>query len=610
MTEERPKDLLSGNEAIARGAWEAGVTFASGYPGTPSTEILENFARYPGIYAEWAPNEKVALDAAIGAAYAGRRALATMKHVGVNVAADSFFYASMTGAEAGLVIISADDPQMHSSQNEQDNRNYAKFARVPCLDPADSQEARDMVIAGFDISERFDTPVLVRPTTRISHSFTMVEFSDERLDVPPRIKKFPKNPQKYVMVPANARHRHPFIEKRLQALKNFAETFPLNRTEWRDTDLGIITGSVAYQYAREVFPNASILKLGMSYPLPMQMIADFARRVKRLVVLEELDPFIEEHVRLAGIPVEGKSIFPLCGEFTPTIVRNAAIEAGLLPADHFIPPTELPAKMPPVPVRPPVLCPGCPHRSTFWAIKKLHLPINGDIGCYTLGVVHPLDAIDTTGCMGAGIGVAHGASKATGKKHVAVIGDSTFFHTGLPALANVAYNNSLVITVIMDNRVTAMTGDQPNPGTGKNLMGGDAPRLELEPLVKSLGIKHVQKVDAYDEKAVETTLKAFKRLDEPSVLITERACALLPEVRKTYQPLKVNLEKCDGCGVCIRTGCPALMRSSEIHEESGRAKVEIDPLLCTGCDLCAQVCPSEAITFRAQMDELAFATHI
>lgn len=607
MTDKRQKDLLSGNEAIARGAWAAGVTFASGYPGTPSTEILENFARYPGIYAEWAPNEKVALDAAIGAAYAGRRALATMKHVGVNVAADALFYAAMTGAEAGLVVISADDPQMHSSQNEQDNRNYAKFARIPCLDPADSQDAHDMMLTAFDISEQFDTPVLVRPTTRISHSFTPVEFLDERLEIAPRVKKFPKTPQKYVMVPANARHRHPVIEDRIQALAAYAETSPLNRVEWRDTGLGIVTGSVAYQHAREVFPNASILKLGMSYPLPMQMIADFARRVKRLIVLEELDPFFEEHIRLAGIPVEGKSIFPLCGEFTPTVVRNAAVEAGLLPAEQFVVPPETPRAMPDVPVRPPVLCPGCPHRGGFWAIKKLHLPVNGDIGCYTLGVVEPLNAIDTAGCMGAGIGVAHGASKASGKKHVAVIGDSTFFHTGLPALANVAYNNSPVITVIMDNRVTAMTGDQPNPGSGQNLMGETVPRLELEPLVRALGIKHVKRVDAYDEKMVEDTLKAFKKLDEPSVLITERPCALLPEVRKTYVPLEVKADECDGCGVCLRTGCPALMKSTEIHAESGRAKVEIDPTLCTGCDLCAQVCPSDAILFRAQVEETALA---
>ncbi len=608
MTDERQIELLSGNEAIARGAWEAGVTFASGYPGTPSTEILENFVRMPGIYAEWAPNEKVALDAAIGAAYAGRRALATMKHVGVNVAADSLFYISMTGAEAGLVIVSADDPQMHSSQNEQDNRNYAKFARIPCLDPSDSQDARDMMLAAYEISEQFDTPVLFRPTTRISHSSTAVEMG-ERLDLPPRIKKFPKNPKKYVMVPSNARNRHPVIEKRLQALTEFAETFSMNKTEWRDTDLGIVTGSVAYQYAREVFPNASVLKLGMSYPLPMKKIADFAGKVKRLIVLEELDPFIEEHIRLAGIPVEGKSIFPLCGELTPTIVRNAAISAGLLPASAAIDTVDAQDFAPvDLPVRPPVLCPGCPHRGVFWAINKLHLPVNGDIGCYTLGVVEPLDAIDTTGCMGAGIGVAHGAAKITGKKHVAVIGDSTFFHTGMPALANVAYNQSSVITVIMDNRVTAMTGDQPNPGTGFNLMGDEVPPIDFEMLVKSLGIKHVAKVDAYDEPAVESKLKEFKKLDEPSVLITERACALLPEVRKSYQPLEVKADECDGCGVCLRTGCPALVQSDAIHVESGRHKVEIDPLLCTGCDLCAQVCPSDAIYFRDQMDAIAYLT--
>ncbi len=603
MFDKRQKDLLSGNESIARGAWAAGVTFASGYPGTPSTEILENFARFPGVYAEWAPNEKVALDAAIGAAYAGRRALATMKHVGVNVAADALFYAAMTGAEAGLVIISADDPQMHSSQNEQDNRNYAKFTRIPCLDPSDSQEAHDMMLTAFSISEQFDTPVLVRPTTRISHSFTPVGFLDERLEIAPRIKKFPKTPQKYVMVPANARRRHPVIEDRIEALAEFAETSPLNRIEWRDTELGIVTGSVAYQHACEVFPNASILKLGMSYPLPMRMIANFARGVKRLVVLEELDPFFEEHIRLAGIPVEGKSIFPNIGEFTPTIVRNAAVKAGLLPAEQFVVAAKMPANILDVPVRPPVLCPGCPHRTGFWAINKLHLPVNGDIGCYSLGVVAPLNAIDTAGCMGASIGVAHGASKSSAKKHVAVIGDSTFFHTGMPALANVAYNNSPVITVIMDNRVTAMTGDQPNPGSGKNLMGEKAPRIALEPLVRALGIKHVKTVDAYNEKAVEETLKAFKKLDEPAVLITERACALLPEVRKTYVPLQVKLDDCDGCGVCVRTGCPALVKSTEIHVESGRVKVEIDPTLCTGCDLCAKVCPSDAILFRAQMED-------
>ncbi len=602
------KKLLAGNEAIARGAWEAGVLFASGYPGTPSTEILENFVRYPGVYGEWAPNEKVALDAAIGAAYAGRRALATMKHVGLNVAADAFYYVSMTGTESALVVVSADDPQMHSSQNEQDNRNFARFARVPCLDPSDSQEAKDMVIAAYDLSEQFDTPVMLRPTTRISHSFTMVELG-ERQEHPTRVHRFPRNAKKYVMVPANARPRHYFIEERLEKLKAFAETFPFNRVEWRDLDLGIVTNGVAYQYAREVFPNASILKLGMSFPVPMQMIADFARRVKRLIVLEELDPFIEDFMRMAGIQVEGKSIFPLCGELNPAIVRERAIAAGLLPPGSALPKASIP-ELPPLPARPPVLCPGCPHRSVFWAIKKLHLPVNGDIGCYTLGVVPPLEAIETTGCMGASIGVAHGASKSSGKKHVAVIGDSTFFHTGMPALVNAVYNRSPVITVIMDNRVTAMTGDQPNPGTGKTLQGEETVAIDFEPLVKAMGVKHVAKVDAYNEAEVEAALKAFKKLDEPSVVIAERPCALLPEVRKTYQPLHVDLGKCDGCGVCLNTGCPALLHSIEIHEESGRYKVEIDPLLCTGCELCAQVCPQEAISFRAQADHFGYETHL
>ncbi len=598
------KTLLAGNEAIARGAWEAGVTFASGYPGTPSTEILENFVRYPHVYAEWAPNEKVALDAAIGAAYAGQRSLATMKHVGLNVAADAFYYVSMTGTEAGLVIISADDPQMHSSQNEQDNRNFARFARVPCLDPSDSQEAKDMIVAAYNLSEQFDTPVMVRPTTRISHSFTQVEMG-ERVEHPSPIKRFPRNPQKYVMVPANARPRHQFIEERLKKLEAFAETFPGNRVEWRDLDLGIVTNGIAYQYAREVFPEASILKLGMSFPIPIQMVADFARRVQQLVVLEELDPFIENLIRLAGISVKGKSIFPLCGEFSPNIVRECGIKAGLLPPEATLPRVDLP-ELPSLPARPPVLCPGCPHRSTFWAVKKMHLPVNGDIGCYTLGVVPPLSTIDTTGCMGASIGVAHGASKARGKKHIAVIGDSTFFHTGIPALVNVAYNHSQVITIIMDNRVTAMTGDQPNPGTGKTLQGNKTVAIDIAAVVKAIGIKHVAEVDAYDEKALETTLKAFKKLEEPSVIIAKRPCALLPEVRKTYEPLHINPERCDGCGVCLQTGCPALHHSIEIHEASGRTKVEIDPLLCTGCELCAQVCPQKAISFRTQTDQQSY----
>ena len=616
--QEVVKRLLSGNEAIARGAWEAGVAVASGYPGTPSTEILETFARMPGVYAEWAPNEKVALDVAIGAAYAGRRALATMKHVGVNVAADALFYVAMTGTEAGLVIISADDPSMHSSQNEQDNRNYAKFARIPCLDPADSQEARDMVLAAYELSEQFDTPVLVRPTTRVCHTSTLVEVGPDRVQTP-EPGKYPRNPQKYVMVPANARRRHPVLEARIRKIARFAETFPFNRIEWRDRSLGIITNGVAYQYAREVFPNASVLKLGMSFPLPIDLIRSFAEGVEKLIVLEELDPFIEEQVRLLGIPLyepEGfqyhpgeKTIFPQIGELNPRIVREAAQEAGLVPAAAgadavAASPAALIPSIPinldtDLPNRPPVLCPGCPHRSTFYILHKMKVPVNGDIGCYTLGVIPPLSAMHTTGCMGASIGVAHGGAVAGDKeRHIAVIGDSTFFHTGLPALANVAYNQSNVITIILDNRITGMTGHQDNPGTGRTLMGQETREIDIEPLVRALGIEKVKRVEAYEVDEIEKTLKAWVKEDGPAVLIADHACALLPEERQKYLPLRVEPEACNGCGICFRIGCPAIIQSDEKDPKYNRPLAEIDPLLCTGCEICAQVCPRDAILFR------------
>ena len=424
--------LLSGDEAVARGAWEAGVAVASAYPGTPSTEILEEFARFPDVYAEWATNEKVALDVAIGAAYAGRRALATMKHVGLNVAADAFMYASMTGMEAGLLIVSADDPAMHSSQNEQDNRTFAAFARIPCLEPSDSQDAKDMTVAAFDLSERYDTPVLLRMTTRICHSTSAVELG-EREEHPSTIAKFPRNPAKYVMVPGNARPRHPVIERRIREVAAFAETYPFNRIENGDRALGIITAGVAYQYAKEIFPTASVLKLGMSWPLPEQVIRDFAASVDRLIVIEELDPFIEDAVRLLGIPCEGKSVFPLTGEFDPRVVRECAITAGLLPESERVPLVTVDAG--PLPARPPVLCPGCPHRGAFYVLNKLKVPVNGDIGCYSLGMIPPLSAMHTCGAMGSSIGQAHGAAKAgSPEHHVAVLGDSTFFHSGIPAL--------------------------------------------------------------------------------------------------------------------------------------------------------------------------------
>jgi indolepyruvate ferredoxin oxidoreductase alpha subunit len=529
-----------------------------------------------------------------------------MKHVGVNVAADSVFYASMTGLEAGLVIVTADDPEIHSSQNEQDNRRYAKFARLPCLEPSDSQEAKDLVAAALDLSEQFDTPVFLRLTTRICHSSTPVELGEQK-EIQPARDKFPRDPAKYVMVPAHARQKHPVIEERIQILSQFAETFPFNRVEWGETTdpagrLGIVTCGVAYQYAREVFPGASILRLGMSYPLPPQLIRDFAARVDRLIVVEELDPFLEEEIKLLGIECEGKSIFPLCGEFDARVVRQSAVRAGLLPESASQPLVDL--EMPEIPPRPPVLCPGCPHRSVFHVLNKRRVPVAGDIGCYTLGLLPPLSAIHSCGCMGAGIGVAHGAAQAgIGERMVAVIGDSTFFHTGLPALANVAYNNSDVVTIILDNRITGMTGQQQNPGTGYTLQMQETPQLELEPLVRALGIERVKTVSAFDVKALDDTLKEFLKAEGPSVLIARDECALLPSARKRWLPLEVIAEKCNGCTMCFRIGCPAILKSEELDAKTQRPKALIDPLQCTGCEVCAQVCPWDAILFRDQVEE-------
>jgi indolepyruvate ferredoxin oxidoreductase, alpha subunit len=606
------KRLLSGNEAIAQGAWEAGAAVGSGYPGTPSTEIMEVFAKFPHVYAEWAPNEKVAVDVAVGAAYAGKRSIATMKHVGLNVAADSYFMASMTGIEAGLVIVSADDPSMHSSQNEQDNRQFAKFARVPCLDPADSQEAKDLTKVAFEISERFDTPVMLRVTTRVCHTSGVVEVSEERFQVP-EPKSFPRNPAKYVTVPAHARKIHLKVEQRIRDLAEFAESFPFNFIEKRSDKLGIITSGIAYQYAREVFPDASILKLGLVYPLPQRLIQQFAASVERLIVMEELDPFIEDQVRRMGIKLyEGqdkdgekayepnaKSIFPITYEFDPFVVRECARKAGLLLEDAEIPPQPLEVSAPP---RPPVLCPGCPHRSTFYILGKLKVPVNGDIGCYTLGMVPPLNALHTCGCMGASIGVAHGAAVGGDKeRHVAVIGDSTFFHTGIQGLINVAYNQSNVITIIMDNRITGMTGHQNNPGTGKTLQNKVTTEVELEPLVRACGIKKVLTVEAYEVKTIEITLKAWMSDNEPAVLITKHECALLPSQRQRYLPLEVKTDVCNGCGICFRIGCPSISKSELMDPKYNRPLSKIDPLLCTGCEICAQVCPRNAIFFRKEI---------
>ncbi|MBM4429870.1 MAG: indolepyruvate ferredoxin oxidoreductase subunit alpha, partial [Chloroflexi bacterium] len=534
-------------------------------------------------------------------------AMAVMKHVGLNVAADSFFYVSMTGTEAGLVIVCADDPAMHSSQNEQDNRRYAKFARVPCLEPTDSQEAYELVGVALDLSEQFDTPVMVRLTTRISHSHSIVQVQGARPPVRTEKPVYRIDTGKYVMVPGHARQRHPVIEERIRRIASFAEGFAHNHMELRDRALGIVCNGVAYQYAREVFPTASTLKLGMTYPVPAGILRQFAAQVQRLIVLEELDPFIEEEIRLLGLPVEGKSIFPMCGELDQGIVRESAIKAGLLPATARLPSVKV--EKGPLPPRPPVLCPGCPHRGVFYITNKLGLVVNGDIGCYTLALLPPLGALHTCGCMGASIGVAHGVAKAgIAQRNVAVLGDSTFFHTGMPALLNVGYNRSNTITVIVDNRTTAMTGHQPHPGTGRTLQGSETAQavrpaqagVEFETLVRDLGIQRVHTVDSYNIKEVEAAFEDCLSANGPAVIIARRECALMPEVRRAWQPLRVNNERCNGCGLCFRVGCPAIAKSHELDVKSGRPKASIDPLLCTGCEICAQVCARRAILFRHQ----------
>jgi indolepyruvate ferredoxin oxidoreductase alpha subunit len=595
------KKLLSGNEAIARGAYESGVVLAAAYPGTPSTEIIETIVKYPEIQSEWAPNEKVAFDVAVGGAYAGVRSMAIMKHVGLNVAADSFFYASMTGMEAGLLLVCADDPDMHSSQNEQDNRRYCKFARVPCLEPTDSQEAKDLVKVAFELSETYDTPVMLRITTRIAHSHTMVEYGKRVTKIPNGERDYRVDRGKYVMVPGNARRRHPVIEERIQKLSDFSETFQFNQLEMGDPKIGIVTNGISYQYSREVFPNASILKLGMTYPIPKNLIQKFAHQVERLVVIEELDPFIEEEIRLMGIKVEGSDIFPRVGELSPTVIRNCAINAGLLSPGESKD-TQPIKGIPKLPMRPPLLCPGCPHRGVFVVTNKLKLVVNGDIGCYTLGYLPPLSALHTCGCMGASIGVAHGVSKAGVKqKNVAVLGDSTFFHTGMPALLNVAYNKSDTVTIILDNRTTAMTGHQENPGTGKSLNGEQTIQIDFQDLARSLGIANIFKVDPYDLNQTEKAIRDALRVDGPAVVIAERECALLPSVREDWLALEVDPVTCNGCGLCFRIGCPAILRSDQKDKKTGRYLAEIDPLLCTGCDICAQVCARGAIRNREEV---------
>ncbi|MFW6266143.1 MAG: indolepyruvate ferredoxin oxidoreductase subunit alpha [Halanaerobiales bacterium] len=576
------KRLLSGNEAIARGAYEYGVQVATAYPGTPSTEILENIVDYKkAIYCEWSPNEKVAMEVAIGSAFAGVRSLVAMKHVGLNVAADPFMTLSYTGIKGGMVIVVADDPGMHSSQNEQDSRHYARFAKVPLLEPADSQEAKDYVGEALDLSEEYDTPVILRSTTRISHAKTVVR-EGERSEKPVP-DEFKKDPDKYVMVPANARKRHPVVEKRLNDFKTYAENTDLNCLEWRKKDVGIITAGVSYNYAREVFPEASILKLGMAYPLPEQKIKKFAAKVNKVYIIEELDPFLEEQIKAMGIQVTGKDKLPSVLEYNTKILKDNLLSEKEKKSQNRDKSRELPP-------RPPALCAGCPHRGVFYILNKAGVTVTGDIGCYALGVVPPLSAMDSVVCMGASIGNAFGIELALGEKAkgkvVGVIGDSTFMHSGITGLLDIVYNQGASTIIILDNRITAMTGHQENPTTGKTLMNNDTVSVDLAELSRALGVNSVRVVDPYDLDETKTAVEEELKKDEISVIVARRACALLGSVERR-KPFRVDADKCSDCGLCLQIGCPAL--------SSGQDQAVIDDYLCTGCGVCTQICPFEAI---------------
>ena len=572
---------MSGNEAIARGAWEAGATVASGYPGTPSTEILENAVKYKeDLYCEWAPNEKVAFEVAAGAALAGARAFCTMKHVGLNVAADPLMTLSYVGVVGGFVAVVADDPGMHSSQNEQDTRQYARFAKIPILEPADAQEAKDFMIRAFEISEKFQTPVILRSTTRISHARSLVELHDRQ---PHAVTGFHKDPPRFVPIPAWGRKMRIKVEARLHDMRSAAETSELNRIEMHSPELGIITSGIAYQYQEEVFPEASVLKLGWSYPYPDALIREFAARVNRLLIVEELDDFIEEHVRSLGITCEGRNLVPGIGELSAE--RLETVRSRIFGRDNtFIGVAPEATDLPP---RPPVLCAGCPHRGVFTALGRFDIVVTGDIGCYSLGVMPPLARIDTILCMGGGITLAHGMAKAGEKKPiVGMVGDSTFFHSGVTGLMDVAVNKSNVVICIVDNRTTAMTGHQDHPGTGRTLMGEETVALSIEELVEACGIKRCRVIDPYN---IDATVKAFKEefeAQEPSVIISRAPCLLA--VRKTLgKPLRVHAEKCKKCGACLKIGCPALEAIDKLP------RVNIDA--CVGCAICRQMCKFGAI---------------
>ncbi len=570
------KKLMLGNEAFARGAYEAGVTVAAAYPGTPSTEITESIAKFDEIYSEWSPNEKVALEVAIGASIGGARALCAMKHVGLNVAADPLFTVSYTGVNGGLVIIVADDPGMNSSQNEQDSRFYARSAHVLMLEPADSKEAKEYVKLAFELSEKFDTPVFVRSNTRLSHSQGMVGTNDrQQIALKPYVKDIPK----YVMMPGMARKRHVIVEQRMNDIKKYADTMDINRAEYNDTKIGVITGGVVYNYVKEALPEASVLKLGMVYPLPEKKIREFAAKVDKLYVVEELEPFFEQQIKAMGIKVTGKELFSLQGEYN---ANEIAEKIGGKKIDVLSGGKELP-------MRPPVMCPGCPHRAVYYMLKKLKIAATGDIGCYTLGALAPHNGIDTCICMGASIGNAMGMEKARGKefarKLVAIIGDSTFFHSGITGLVDMVYNGATSTVMILNNSTTGMTGQQDHPSTGRNVKGEIAHSIDIPALVKSIGVKNIRVVDPFDLKALESALKEETAREELSVIITKRACALLD--KKTVRAPYVITDKCKDCGVCLKLGCPAIEKT-----EQG---MRINETLCNGCGLCPEVCAFGAI---------------
>ncbi|SDI40927.1 indolepyruvate ferredoxin oxidoreductase subunit alpha [Desulfosporosinus hippei] len=569
------KKLMTGNEAIARGVYEYGVGVAAAYPGTPSTEILENIVKYPEVYCQWSPNEKVAMEVGIGAAIAGARSIVAMKMVGVNVAADPLFTVAYTGTRAGLVLVSADDPGMHSSQNEQDNRLYAAFAKIPLLEPSNSQEAKDMVGLAMEISEAFDTPVMIRITTRIAHSQSFVELNDPQERI---IKTYERNQSKYVMLPANGRARRLVVEERMHKLADYTETVAVNYMEMDDPTVGIITSGISYQYVKEALPKASVLKLGLTNPLPSGLIKEFAAKVDKLYVVEELEPYMENEVRRLGINVVGKELFPPYGELSVRMVgEKISGQPGITVAPAFD-----------SPVRPPVMCPGCPHRGVFYTLKQLKLIVSGDIGCYTLGAMAPLQAMDTTICMGASISAGLGMIKAhpeMAENMVAVIGDSTFLHSGITGLMDVVYNGGNLMTIILDNSITAMTGHQHNPSTGQSLMGQPAPQVDFVALCKALGIKRVTEVDPFDLTRVKEVIKSEVAAPEPSVIIAKRPCALI--IKNTEKPLQV--QDCSGCKMCLKLGCPAL----SFDEENKTAQV--DQALCTGCGVCINICKFNAL---------------